>query len=215
MPPTDRTLLAAALSPRQRYYLMTSLVVPRPIAWVGSRSAEGLDNLAPFSYFAALSARPMLLGVSIGMRRDGSPKDTLSNIRATGVFTVSVVTLQHLEQMNASAADFEPGVSEFERVGIDREEAATVAAPCVAGAPATLECRRSQELVLGDGSTVFVVGEVVAVRLRADLSPDPETGAVDITHLHPVGRLHGSLYAPVLETLGIDRPAPLPEPREG
>jgi flavin reductase (DIM6/NTAB) family NADH-FMN oxidoreductase RutF len=203
----DRTLIAADLTPRQRYHLMTSLVVPRPIAWVGSRSASGVANVAPFSYFAALSAKPMMIGVSIGMRRDGSPKDTLANIRATGEFTVSLVTLQHLESMNASAASFDPGVSEFDSVGIPQAEAESVAAPYVADAPASLECRRSQEIVLGTGATVFVIGEVIAVRLRGDLRPDAETGAVDVTALHPIGRLHGSLYAPVNETISIDRPA--------
>lgn len=212
-PQSDRTLVAAELSPRERYFLMTSLVVPRPIAWVGSRSAAGVDNVAPFSYFAALSAKPMMIGVSIGMRRDGTPKDTLANIRETGQFTVSIVTMQHLEPMNASAADFGPGVSEFDAVGIGRAEASAVAAPYVAEAPATLECRLSQEIVLGDGSTVFVIGEVLAVRLRGDLSPDPETGAVDVTALQPVGRLHGSLYAPVVETISVDRPGDRPGDR--
>ncbi|NIQ58759.1 MAG: flavin reductase family protein, partial [Gammaproteobacteria bacterium] len=78
----------------------TSLVVPRPIGWISTRSGEGVPNLAPFSYFAAISATPMLVSVSIGARR-GEPKDTLRNIRETGAFCANIVTERHLEAMVA------------------------------------------------------------------------------------------------------------------
>src|SRR3954447_5712904 len=81
----------SVLPARARYQLLTSLVVPRPIAWVSSRSAAGQPNLAPFSYFAALSATPLLVGVSIGHRR-GVPKDTLRNVRESGAFCVNLAT---------------------------------------------------------------------------------------------------------------------------
>nr|MDQ3309251.1 flavin reductase [Gemmatimonadota bacterium] len=86
----------AELSGRERYQLLTSLVVPRPIAWVSTRSEAGAPNLAPFSYFAALSSSPFLVGISIGTR-EGEPKDSLRNIRTTGAFCVNVVTEAQLE----------------------------------------------------------------------------------------------------------------------
>ena len=94
----------ATLSGQERYQLLTSLVVPRPIGWISTWSAEGVANLAPFSFFAALAASPMLVGVSVGHRPQG-PKDTLVNVRARGAFCVNVVTAPLLEAMNATSAE--------------------------------------------------------------------------------------------------------------
>ena len=208
-----RSVRPEELSRRDRYQLLTSLVVPRPIGWISTRSAQGVPNLAPFSYFAALSAEPMLLGISVGHRRDGRPKDTLLNIRESGVFTVSLVTRQHLEPMNASAATFEPGISEFDAVGIEAAQATTVSAPFVADAPATLECRLDREIDLGSGATALLIGEVLGIRLRGDLQPEPGSTHVDVSFLEPIGRLQGSWYAPVSETLSLERPSePKPPP---
>ena len=102
----------AALDNRGRYQLLTSLVVPRPIAWLSTRSAAGAPNLAPFSYFAALSATPFLVGVSIGSRA-GQPKDSLRNIGETGAFCVNLATAPQLREMNESAGEWGPmGVPE-------------------------------------------------------------------------------------------------------
>ena len=102
----------SVLPARARYQLLTSLVVPRPIAWVSSRSAAGQPNLAPFSYFAALSATPFLVGVSIGHRR-GAPKDTLRNVRETGAFCVNLAAEARLSALNETSGEFPPEVDEF------------------------------------------------------------------------------------------------------
>lgn len=193
------------LDGRGRYELLTSLVVPRPIGWLGTRSAAGADNLAPFSYFAALSASPMLVGVSIGHRRE-RPKDSLANIRETGVFTANVVDVAHLASMNASSASAAPGVDEFELAGLRKAGAARIDAPYVASAPAVLECRLEREVELAGAPNTLVIGRVLAVRVRAELARVPGTRFLDPEALRPVGRLWGAAYALPGEVVTLPRP---------
>ena len=204
-PVTPRVLMTADMSAREQYEMMTSLIVPRPIAWVSTRSVDGVANLAPFSFFAGLSADPMLLAISIGMRGD-RPKDTLANIRATGAFCVNLVTMEHLDAMNQSAGDYAPGESEFDATGLEMAEATAISAPYVAAAPAVMECRWFREVSLAPASTALILGEVLAVRLRDDVQLEPGTHCVDTAGLQPVGRLWGTHYAPVAETRSLERP---------
>jgi flavin reductase (DIM6/NTAB) family NADH-FMN oxidoreductase RutF len=197
--PTD------AIANRDRYQLLTSLVVPRPIGWVSSRSAAGARNLAPFSYFVALATTPLLVGLSVGSRR-GSPKDTLTNIRETGAFCVNVVTERHLHAMNESAGEHPPDVDEFDVAGVRAAEAKLVSAPYVADCPAVFECRLHREVELGDPSAVFIIGEVLGVRLDASLAFLPGTHYVDPEALRPVARLGGDLYAFLGEISRLPRP---------
>lgn len=204
-PPARRLLQADELSPRVCYRLMTSLVVPRPIAWVSSRSASGVRNLAPFSYFMGLAGSPPLVGVSIG-QRGGRPKDTLANIRDAGAFCINSVTARHLQAMNLSAGTYEPDVDEFEVAGLAVAEAANVAAPYVRDAVAVLECRLFREVDLTPATSTLVIGEVVAFRVPEPLvaeDADYGTGMVPYT---PVGRLGGNAYALVRDTLTLERP---------
>ncbi len=195
----------AALGNRERYQLLTSLVVPRPIAWVSTRSAAGVRNLAPFSYFAALSATPLLVGVSIGSR-GAEPKDTLRNIRETGAFCVNVVTEPHLVPMNESAGEYGPDVDEFDRAGLTAAEADSVDAPYVAECPAVLECRLFKEVELDGSANALVIGEVLRVRVADDLLL-PNTHLADSAALRPVGRLWGDLYALLGDTPSLPRPS--------
>lgn len=201
----DSLLNAADLDNRARYHLLTSLVVPRPIGWVSSRSPEGVPNLAPFSYFMALSANPMLIGVSIGSRK-GSPKDSLSNIRSTREFCINVVTERHLQAMNDSAGEHPPDVDEFEVAGVEATPGRLVAAPSVLDCPAVLECRLFKEVELGDETNVLVIGEVLGVRVQPDLAFLPGTHLVDHEALRPVARLGGDLYSFVERTTTLARP---------
>jgi flavin reductase (DIM6/NTAB) family NADH-FMN oxidoreductase RutF len=198
-------LETAALTPRQRYELLTSLVVPRPIAWVSSRSAAGEANLAPFSYFGALSPTPFLVGVSVGHRR-GEPKDTLRNIRETGAFCINVATLGQLREMNETSGEWPPHVDEFARAGLEMAQAQSVDAPYVAGCPAVLECRLFREVPLEGAANTLVVGEVVRVRLADHLPTVGDSLFVDTAALQPVGRLWGDYYALVGEMPALKRP---------
>jgi len=181
-----------AMSGRDRYRLLTSLVVPRPIAWVSTWSAERKTNLAPFSYYAMLSATPALVGVSVGDRR-GVPKDTLVNVRQTGAFCVNVVTEAQLEAMNRTSEDVAPDVDEFALAGLSAVPAELVDAPRVSSCPAVLECLLRQEVPLHGSANTLLVAEVVAVRLAAGLHPG-EGPAVDAALLRAIGRLGGTGY---------------------
>lgn len=195
----------AALGGRERYQLLTSLVVPRPIAWVSTRSAEGRRNLAPFSYFAAVSATPLLVSVSIGSRR-GVEKDTLRNIRQTGAFCVNLATEPQLVAMNETAGEYGPEVDEFARAGLQSADAESVDAPYVANCPAVLECRLFKTVELEGSTNALVIGEVLRVRLSDAIPLAPGTLCADTAALRPVGRLWGDLYATIGDMPALQRP---------
>lgn len=186
------------LDRRDRYQLLTSLVVPRPIGWISTYGRDRTPNLAPYSFFAALSATPMLVGMSVG-RRQGEPKDTLVNVRVRGGFCVNVVTRAHLEAMNSTSGDHPPDVDEFEVAGLDGARAGSVDAPYVVSAPAVLECSLEMDVDLPGGENTLLIGRVRAVRLAALLDRIDGTRFVDTRSLDPVGRLWGGAY-----TLGGD-----------
>lgn len=193
------------LTSKERYELLTSLVVPRPIGWISTRSGSGGFNLAPYSFFAALSATPLLVGVSIGARR-GEPKDTLRNIRDTGAFCVNVVSSPLLAAMNATSAEVAPDVDEFRLAGLTPVEGEEVEAPWVSEAPAALECLLVKEVPLGESPNTLLIGEVKAVHLAQDLEILPGTMAVDPESLQPVGRLGGDRYTLLGAVKRIPRP---------
>jgi flavin reductase (DIM6/NTAB) family NADH-FMN oxidoreductase RutF len=168
------------------YRTMTSLVVPRPIGWLSTVDADGHDNLAPFSYFNAVSARPPVVVASIG-ERDGRPKDTARFAPETGEFFANLDTEDVLAAMDATSADV-PG-SEFDGVGIDRAPAETVAPPRVADAAACLGCTVVESLHIGRQTIIF--GEVQQFYVDDDLLTD---GKVDVRKIDAVGRLGGPYY---------------------
>jgi flavin reductase (DIM6/NTAB) family NADH-FMN oxidoreductase RutF len=167
------------------YPLLNSVVVPRPIAWVSTRSAKGVDNLAPHSFFTVSSVTPPVVQfTSVGV------KDSLRNAVATGEFVVSLCTEELMEQVNRTGTDFPPDVSEFDAVELEREPSRLVAPPRVAASPVALECRlvgtRAFEHGAGGGDSTVVFGEVVwiAVDERVLRDERPEIGL-----LRPVARL--------------------------
>lgn len=187
----------ADLAPREVYFLLTSLVVPRPIAWVSTLDADGRRNLAPHSYFNIISTDPPVVHfTSTGV------KDTLRNVRATGEFVVNIVSAELVEAMNLSAADFPPEEDEFAWAELDDAPSRFVKPPRVARARAALECQLRQVLSVGNGNMVF--GDVVHVHVDDDVWVD---GRVDPGRLQPVGRLSGSNYAAITDVFKLPRPA--------
>lgn len=178
------------------YRLLTAVVVPRPIAWVSTRSAAGVDNLAPHSFFTvACVDPPMVQFTSVGV------KDTLRNVRETGEFVVCLATEPLFEQVNATGTDFPAGVSEFAAVGLTAGPSRRVAPARVAESPVALECRLEHVLVLGD-STV-VIGRVVHATVRDDVLGDD--GLPVIGALRPLARLGRDEWATVGEVREITR----------
>ncbi len=193
------------LSAIERYHLMTSLVVPRPIGWLSTYGPDGVPNLAPFSYFSAISVRPMLVAVSIGHKKDGL-KDSLVNLRHRGAFCVNVVSEDLLEPMNESSATVPPDVNEFELASLTAVDSGHVDAPFVGECRAVLECEVQQEVDLRGAPNTLVIGEVVGVRLDPSLGVEEGTRIVRPEELRPVGRLGGAAYSVVDEVRRVLRP---------
>lgn len=191
-----RDIDPGALGERGAYRLLTSLVVPRPIAWVSTLAEDGTRNLAPHSYFNVISAEPPVVHFT-----SSGTKDTLRNVRAAGEFVVNVVSRELVEQMNLTAADFPPGEDEFAWAGLASAPSKLVAPPRVARARAALECRVHSEITIGDGTMIF--GEVVAFAVAAELLDD---GAADPHGLDAVGRLGGTGYAGTRDLFDLARP---------
>lgn len=194
-----------ALDGRGRYQLLTSLVVPRPIAWISTFGEDETPNLAPFSFYSAVSATPMLVSVSIGRSRAG-PKDTLRNLSARRAFCVNVVGARDLEAMNLTSGGFDPDVDEFDVAGLAMATDASVDAPYVAGAPGVLECELRHVVELDGSPNTLCVGQVKAVRLSEELERVGDTLYVDARSLEPVGRLWGGTYSLLGEVLHVPRP---------
>lgn len=183
-----------------------AIVTPRPIGWISTRGRDGQDNLAPYSFFNAVAYVPpqvMFASTSAKPDRDGT-KDTVANIRETGVFCVNVVETAARDAMNATSGTWARDVDEFTYAGIDRAPCQTIAASRVAGAPAALECRMTQIIQLAGEANFLVLGEVVGVHLRDDCMVD---GRFDILRFNPLARCGYRDYATITEVLSLARPS--------
>ncbi len=177
------------------YHLLNAVVVPRPIAWVSTRSANGVDNLAPHSYFTISSVIPPVVQfTSVGR------KDSLTNVEQTREFTVSLTPEELFEQVNATATDFPPDQSEAEHTGVRLEPSEVVAVPRVADSPVSIECTLHATLTLGDST--LVLGRVVQISVWADAVRD---GRPRIEHLRPLARLGGNEWSTIGEVREIRR----------
>jgi flavin reductase (DIM6/NTAB) family NADH-FMN oxidoreductase RutF len=176
------------LSPGKRYFVLSSLVVPRPIAWVTTLNEDGRVNAAPFSYFQLLGQEPPLIVLAIGRRSDGSPKDSFRNIRRAKEFVINLVTEENAEQMNLCATDFPPDVSEPEMLGLKTEPSVLVKPPRLAVAPAQLEGREIQTLLIGENQ--IVLGELLMAHVRDEFI-DADSLRVHTEKMHMIGRLQG------------------------
>lgn len=192
------------LSPKQIYKLMTSIIVPRPIAWISTISKDGIYNLAPFSYFAGVSSDPPLLMVSVGSKEKGIKKDTWQNIHETDQFVVNMVTKELVDKMNISSVAFDREINEFEKAGLTPKKADIVKAPLVAESPVNIECEKFQILEIGNMGIIF--GKVLKIHVKDEILN--EKGYVDTTKLEIVGRLGGANYCIISKenTFEVRRP---------
>ncbi|PNG15171.1 flavin reductase family protein [Stutzerimonas stutzeri] len=195
----------SALTPAERYRWLTSTVTPRPIAWVSTRSHEGVSNLAPFSFFQVISSDPPTLLINVGLK-DGMPKDTARNAQDTGELVVQLVGAEQAEAMNASAAALPHGISEFEHCGIASEPAQLVNVSRVCAAPIAFECRVAQILPYPAESPncQLIFAEVLLAHV--DDKVLDERGRIDPARLDLVGRLGGSQYSFTRDRFDMQRP---------
>ena len=184
-------IAASTLGPEATYKLITGIVVPRPIAWVTTRSEGGHVNLAPFSAFTFVSNKPPMVGINVG-RKAGKMKDTARNIHATGEFVVNIADETMIEHVHLSAIEHAPDVSEVEELGLATVPSQVIATPRLADAPISLECRLHRSVAFGDTGSEFMVGEIVVFHVRDGLL---ENGKIDTAKLNPICRIGGPRYA--------------------
>lgn len=204
--PPAMVLDFAALRPREAYGWMISTILPRPVAWVSTISADGRTNLAPFSFFQGVTANPpTLLFVPVNTR-DGTKKDTVRNIEAVPEFVVNLVSFALAEPMNRTAALLPYGESEFAAFGIAPAASETVRPPRVAAAPVAFECTLDRIVHIGEGPLAanVIFGRIQRAHIAdAVLGPDgrPDPGRLDL-----IGRLGGDGYARTTERFEMERP---------
>jgi flavin reductase (DIM6/NTAB) family NADH-FMN oxidoreductase RutF len=196
---------------RNVYKLMVGAIVPRPIAFVSTKSPSGVLNLAPFSYFTACSSNPpCILFSATGRSAGGNAKDTVANIRESGQFVVNIVSEQMASQMNATSAEFPPEIDEFDISGLTPLESELIVPPRVAESHVQMECRLMQMVRVGEeiGGGTVVIGEVLLFHVDDRVLADPERDlfTVDPARLRAIGRMGGSTYIRTQDLFDIERP---------
>ncbi len=188
-----------------------ALVVPRPIGWISSVDKQGIVNLAPFSFFNAISSRPPMVffGANGTHLAAGGEKDSLSNVRETGEFVANLVTWEQRQQMNDSSTPAPRDVDEMDAVGLEKLPSAIVKAPRVKGSPVHFECKLVKFVELpsdpksGEQNTL-TIGRVVGIHIDERLVAN---GMVDIRKARPIARLGYLDYTVVDEVFEIKRPS--------
>lgn len=182
-----------------------AIVSPRPIGWISTLDSKGRANLAPYSFFNALSDNPpMVMFSSTGGKPDQEyAKDSVSNIRDTGEFVVNIVSFALKDQMNMTSAGLGAGVDEFERAGLTKADCNQVKPPRVASAPAALECKLFKIIDLPGENNVMVIGQVVGIHLDDTVIVN---GIFDVTRYNPLARLGYKDYTAVNEVFPLERP---------
>jgi flavin reductase (DIM6/NTAB) family NADH-FMN oxidoreductase RutF len=195
------------MSSRELYRTLLIAVGPRPIAWVSTLSKSGQRNLAPFSFFNAISATPPMLGFSPGIRQlpDGvETKGTLVNVRETGEFVVNVVTHELAEAMNVTSGEYEHGVDEFDLAKLAPRPSQVIRPPQVAASPVSFECKLDRILDFGKPvSGSLVIGEIVALHIEDGVLKE---GRLDVNALDLIGRMGGMQYTRTTNRFEMPRP---------
>ncbi len=195
-----------ALPPREIYPWLIGTIMPRPIAWVSTISVDGRTNLAPFSFFNGVCARPPTLMFSVANHPDGMKKDTVRNIEAVPEFVVNLVSFALAGQMSATSASLPYGVSEFEQGGITSVPSARVRPPRVAAAPVAFECVLDRIVQIGEGPMAanVVFGRILLAHV-SDTVPG-SNGRPDPAKLDLIGRLGGDTYTRTRDIFSVERP---------
>ncbi|HEY8250769.1 MAG TPA: flavin reductase family protein [Burkholderiales bacterium] len=200
-------LKLAEVSPHERYKLLIGLVIPRPIAWISTRSANGVANCAPFSFFNVFSEEPPLCVIGINPRSDGAMKHSLKNIRRTREFVVNLVDEATANAMHLSSRELPEDESEFETAGLSEAPAALVQHPRIAEAAACLECSLERVIEIS-GTRQLVLGEILLVHARDGII-DPQTKRISEERYRPIGRLFADRYCTTRQRFNL--PGKLPD----
>jgi flavin reductase (DIM6/NTAB) family NADH-FMN oxidoreductase RutF len=195
------------LDAAESYRWLSSTVTPRPIAWVSTLSANGVTNLAPFSFFQVICDDPATLMVNVGVRANGELKDTLRNARDTGELVIHLVSKAQAEHMNATAATLPHDDSEFDAVGIATLPSVRVKPPRIAAAAVAFECSLAEVIAYpAENTRQFLIFARVLLA-HIDDAAMADDRHVDPAKLDLVGRLSGSWYSTTRDRFALKRPA--------
>jgi flavin reductase (DIM6/NTAB) family NADH-FMN oxidoreductase RutF len=191
---------------RTVYQALIGIVTPRPIAWVTTVDVEGRVNLAPFSFFNTFGGIPPVVVFAPNRKRDGSKKDTLRNVEATGEFVLNAAVAELAEQMNRSSTELPPGESEVELAGLDTVPSLRVRPPRLSQSPVHMECVLRQVVQVGKeaSSANLVIGEVVFIHVAETVLDG--RGVIDPLKLRSIGRLGGDYYCHTNDPFMMKRP---------
>lgn len=192
------------------YNPFKSLVVPRPIGWLSTISVDGIVNLAPYSFFNALSYDPAFIMISAGCREDGTKKDTVKNAEEVGEFVFNMATWDLRERMSETAWVIEPGTDEMKLAGLTPAPSRMVKPPSVAESPVHFECLYHQTVTLPgnrpDMVHHVVFGKVIGIHIRDEFITDK--GLVDVLKLRPIARLGYKDYTSVESVFSMNKRMP-------
>jgi flavin reductase (DIM6/NTAB) family NADH-FMN oxidoreductase RutF len=186
-----------AMKPGERYKLLLATVLPRPIAWITTRDGNGAVNAAPFSFFNVFGSDPATVGIGIGSKGPGEPKDTRANIRANEQFVVNLVPYSLAQQMRITSIAFPKGVEEPAEADLKLLPSERVNVPRIAASPVSMECTFMQEVVLGGFS--LVLGRILMIHVQDHAVIDAARQYVDAEKLDLIGRMEGGWYTRTTE----------------
>ncbi len=193
---------------REAHDLLTSVIVPRPIAFVSTIGHDSVFNVAPFSLFTGICHTPMIVGFSIGKKRDGHKKDTLVNIEFSGDFVINTVSEALAGAMNQSSKNYPSFVDEFKEVGLTPVKADIVKPPMVAESPVNMECRLVQILEFGAAprQNNFIVAEVLRLHIKDELYSNNEIQSARLKAIGRLGGTGGATYCRTTDIFEMERP---------
>ena len=183
---------AANLSSRERYKVLTSFVLPRPIAWVTTLGPTGVVNAAPFSFFNVFCENPPICMFAVNQRPDGRVKDTLVNIQRTNEFVVNIADEPLARAMHDSSGDFPPDVGEPNYLGLKLAPSSKIAVPRLADTPWAMECK-TWKMINVNEDRYLIMGEGIHFYIRDELW-DREAMRVHMERYHPMGRMFADRY---------------------
>jgi len=183
---------ASELTPRERYKVLTSFILPRPIAWVTSVGPTGVVNAAPFSFFNAFCEDPPLCMFAANRKPNGQDKDTFLNIQRTGEFVVNLTDEPLAKAMHESSGDFPPDIGEPDYLGLKLAPSTTIAVPRLADTPWAMECKLWKLIDVNDDRRL-IMGEGLHFHIRDELWDD-KAMRVHMDRYHPIGRMFADRY---------------------
>ncbi len=187
---------------KEAYNLFTSVIVPRPIAWVTTLNENGSTNAAPFSFFMGVTIHPPRLVFSVSSRK-GEPKDSARNIIRNEEFVVNLVTQTNVISMNITSVDYEYGIDELRQANLLTGESEKISTPYIKESPVNMKCRLEKIVKIGEPTSYLIIGEVVLFHVDDAVYSD---GVVDPHKLQSVGRMGNPHYSNVNDIFRMDRP---------